>query len=87
MCQVVLHFNERTGCVCSLDERGEFVIATLLSDSIINAGDLVVESSSKSGPVGVFNVTQDEWLTLDVHCRTRSEACARKWLQDRMDKS
>ena len=84
MCQVVLHFSERTGCVCSLNERGEFVIATLLSNGIINAGDLVVENSSNSGPVKVFNVTQDVWLTLDVHCRTRSEVYARKLLKARI---
>ncbi|MBV7403585.1 hypothetical protein [Enterobacter sp. ENT03] len=80
MCQVVLHVSERTGCVCSLNERGEFVIATVLSSSVIHAGDLVVESGCNSGPVNVFNVTQDAWLTLDVHCRTRSEIYARKLL-------
>ncbi len=81
MCQVVLHVSERTGCVCSLNERGEFVIATLRSDGVIHAGDLVVESGCISGPVEVFNVTQDAWLTLNIHCRTRSEIYARKLLQ------
>lgn len=80
LCNVILHVNHQTGCLCSLNEHGEFVIARLVSGDGIATGDLIIDNHMTIGPVSVFNATQDIWLTVDVHCRTRSEGYARHLL-------
>lgn len=83
MCNVVLHFSARTGCICSLNEHGEFIIGTLISGDKPASGDLLVSDHDANGPASVFNVTRDSRLTIDIHFRTCSEVCARHWLKTR----
>ncbi|HAU5067338.1 TPA: hypothetical protein JD045_17730 [Citrobacter amalonaticus] len=56
------------------------MIAKLVSGDKVATGDLIIDNHTTIGPVSVFNATQDIWLTVDVHCRTRSEEYARHLL-------
>lgn len=78
---MILHVNHQTGCICCLNEHGEFVVAKLISGGEIATGDLIIDNHMTTGPISVFNATQDIWLTVDVRCRTRSEEYARDLLR------
>ena len=82
MCHVILHVSRKTGCLCSLNEHGEFIIALLLSTSTAHEGDLLTGDCSHGGRSELFNVTQNSALCVDVLYRTRSEVCARTLLRN-----
>ncbi len=82
MCHVILHFGRKTGCMCSLNEHGEFIIALVLSACTANEGDLLVGDSSCAGMGELFNATQDVMLKVDILYRTRSEVYARTLLRN-----
>lgn len=77
MCSIIIYFNPETGCLCSLNEGGEFTISVLLSGGVPSPGDLIIVHDNSRGAVAIYNFTQDRLMDIDIRYHTRSERYAR----------
>lgn len=76
MCSIIIHYNINTGCLYTLNEKGEFMLSTTMADSRVFSGDLLSSNMECYGKTRVINLSSNTSLDIDVKYRTRSEAHA-----------
>ncbi|WP_312268934.1 hypothetical protein [Pseudescherichia sp.] len=81
MCSIIIHYNVNTGCLCTLNEKGEFTLATTLTGCKVLSGDLLSSNMECYGQTTVLNLSSNLTLDIDIKYRTRSEAHAVNLLQ------
>ncbi len=81
MCSIIIHYNVNTGCLCTLNEKGEFTLATTLRGCKVLSGDLLNSNMECYGQMTVLNLSSNIALDIDIKYRTRSEAHAINLLQ------